>query len=230
MIVRNWMQSNPITVTSDTLLSEAKRLLTENNLHGLPVVDGGRLRGLITRANCLRAAHFVLRTQNVDELNYFSTRIKVKDLMVRNPATIDADDTMEHCLQVGQQLRVGQFPVMDQGQVVGMITANEIFSLAAHFLGAWEKRSGVTLAPMELKPGTIGKITDIAEGAGAEVQAIYPIGKPDDINPQERHQKKVVIRFHAADVKSVVTALETAGFPVLESVSAEKHPEHAHSH
>ena len=173
MIVRNWMQANPMVVSGDTLLSEAKRVLTEHNLHGLPVVDGGRLRGLITRANCLRAAHFALRTQNTDELNFFSTRLKVKDLMVRNPTTIDANDTMEHCLQVGQEHGVAQLPVMDHDQVVGIISANEVFSLAAHFLGAWEKRSGVTLAPLELKPGMIGRITDIVEAAGAEVQAIY---------------------------------------------------------
>lgn len=220
MIVRNWMQSNPIVVGSDTLLSEAKQLLTDNNLHGLPVVDDGRLRGLITRANCLRAAHCVLRTQNIDELNFFSNRIKVKDLMVRNPATVEANDTMEHALQHGQQLGIAQFPVMDQGQVVGMISANEIFSLAAHFLGAWEKRSGVTLAPMELRPGIIGKITDIVAAAGAEVQAIYPIGKPEDINPQEHHQKKVIVRFRSDNTKIVVKALEDAGYPVIESVQA----------
>lgn len=220
MIVRNWMQPNPIVINSDTLLSEAKRVLTENNLHGLPVVDNGRLRGLITRANCLRAAHFALRTQDNDELNFFANRIKVKDLMVRNPTTIDANDTMEHCLQLGQELGVAQFPVMDQGQVVGIISANEIFSLAAHFLGAWEKRSGVTLAPLELKPGLIGQITDIVEAAGAEVQAIYPIGKPEDVNPQEHHRKKVIVRFHSQDTRNVVRALEEAGFPVIESVQA----------
>jgi hypothetical protein len=66
-------------------------------------------------------------------------------------------------LQRGQELGIGQFPVMEQGQVVGIISANEIFSLAAHFLGAWEKRSGVTLAPLEIKPGMIGRITDIVE-------------------------------------------------------------------
>lgn len=220
MIVRNWMRAHPMVVDSDILLSEAKRILTENNLHGLPVVDNGRLRGLITRANCLRAAHFALRTQNTDELNFFSGRLKVKDLMVRNPATVDADDTMEHCLQLGQKLGVAQFPVMDQGQVVGIISANEVFSLAAHFLGAWEKRSGVTLAPLELGPGVIGRITDIVEAAGAEVQAIYPIGKPEDIDPQEHHRKRVIVRFHCEDTRNVVKALEEAGFPVIESVQA----------
>lgn len=220
MIVRNWMQPNPMVVSGDTLLSEAKRILTEHNLHGLPVVDGGRLRGLITRANCLRAAHFALRTQNTDELNYFSTRLKVKDLMVRNPATIDANDTMEHCLQLGQELGVAQLPVMDDDQVVGIISANEIFSLAAHFLGAWEKRSGVTLAPIELKPGVIGRISDICEAAGAQVQAIYPLGKPEDVNPQEHHRKRVIIRFHCENTRAVVEALENAGFPVIESIQA----------
>jgi len=220
MIVRNWMQPNPTVIGGDTLLSEAKRILTENNLHGLPVVDGGRLRGLITRANCLRAAHFALRTQNSDELNFFSSRLKVKDLMVRNPATIDANDTMEHCLRKGQELGVAQFPVMDGDEVVGIISANEVFSLAAHFLGAWEKRSGVTLAPMELGPGVIGRITDLCEAAGAQVQAIYPIGKPDDVNPQEHHRKRVIVRFHCEDTAVVVKSLEEAGFTVVESVQA----------
>lgn len=220
MIVRNWMQPNPVVIDSDTLLSEAKRVLTENNLHGLPVVDGGRLRGLITRANCLRAAHFALRSQNADELNFFSSRLKVKDLMVRNPATIDANDTMEHCLRKGQELGVAQLPVMDGDQVVGIISASEVFSLAAHFLGAWEQRSGVTLAPLDLKPGMIGRIADLCEAAGAQVQAIYPIGKPEDVNPQEHHRKRVIVRFHCSDTRAVVKALEDAGFPVIESVQA----------
>jgi acetoin utilization protein AcuB len=172
MIVRNWMQANPRTISSDMLVSEAKRLLSENNLHALPVVDEGRLRGLITRANLLRMGHFVLRTQNADEFNFFVTRLKVKDIMVRNPATVEAGDTMEQCLQRGRELGVAQFPVVDGEKVVGVISANEIFQLAAHCLGAWERRSGVTLAPLELGPGVLGRIADAVEGAGAVLQAL----------------------------------------------------------
>ena len=69
MIVRHWMQTDPTVIASDTLVSEAKRILSENNLHALPVVDHVRLRGLVTRANLLRMGHFVLRTQNADEFN-----------------------------------------------------------------------------------------------------------------------------------------------------------------
>ena len=141
MMVRNWMQANPMTIPSDMLVSEAKRLLSENNLHALPVVDGGRLRGLVTRANLLRTGHFVLRTQNPAELDYFVHRLKVKDIMVRNPATVQASDTMEQCLLKGQDLGVAQFPVVDGEQVVGVISANEIFQLAAHCLGALDAKA-----------------------------------------------------------------------------------------
>src|SRR5512133_3403176 len=132
MLVRDWMQTEPLTTTGDTLVSEAKRLLTENNLHALPVMEEGRLRGLVTRANVLRMGHFVTRTQNPDEFAFFVTRLKVKDIMVRRPATVQATDTMELCLQRGRELGVAQFPVLEGDTLVGVISATEIFQLAAH--------------------------------------------------------------------------------------------------
>jgi phenol phosphorylase subunit delta gamma len=216
MLVRNWMRQNPMTVASDMLVSEAKRLMSENNLHALPVVDHGRLRGLVTRANLLRIGHFVLRTQNQAEMDYFLTRLKVKDIMVRNPATMQASDTMEYCLHKGQELGVAQFPVLDGERVVGVISANEIFRLAAHFLGAWEQRSGVTLAPVRLGPGVIGRIADVVEAAGAVLQAIYPIGHHD--RDGDDAEKKVIVRFHAPDIAAVLRALEAAGFVVIEEM------------
>ena len=130
MIVRNWMQADPVVVACDTLVSEANRIISESNLHALPVVGAGRLRGLLTRANLLRLGHFVLRTQNSDELDFFVARLKVRDVMVRNPATVQADDTMQACLAKGRALGVAQFPVLDGQRVVGVISANEIFKLA----------------------------------------------------------------------------------------------------
>jgi len=218
MKVQNWMQTDPHIISGDTLVSEAKRLISEENLHALPVVDDGKLRGMITRASCLRAAHFVTQTLDVNEFKYFTERLKVKDIMVRNPATMDADDTMEKCLEMGREIGVGQFPVLKDGNVVGVISANEIFNLAAHFLGAWEERDGVTLAPLEMKPGVMGRVADVIEGTGAEVRAIYPIGEHDKIREGLGGKRKLIVRFHADNVAGVVDALNGAGFEVLEWV------------
>ncbi len=215
MIVRNWMQRQPMTIAGDVLVSEAKRLISENKLQALIVVDArGRLRGLVTRANLLRLGHFVMRTQSPDEFSFFATRLRVRDVMVRNPATVDIGDTIEECLRRGRDLGVAQFPVLDNGKVVGIISSNEIFQLAAHFAGAWEKRNGVTLAPLNLGPGVLGKIADVAEAAGAVLQAIYPVQRRHD--DEDDDEKSVILRFHAADAAVVVTALEAAGFAVAE--------------
>jgi len=107
--------------------------------------------------------------------------------------------------------------VLDGERVIGVISANEIFQLAAHCLGAWERRNGLTLAPVLLGPGVLGRIVDVAESAGAVVQALYPIGPQHEEQGPGPVEKKIVIRLHAPDVGDVVSALEAAGFPVLES-------------
>jgi len=214
MKVRNWMQRDPISVGSDTLVTEAKRILAKYNTNALPVLDDGKLRGVITRVSCLRATEFVTRTQDPNEFNYLINRLKVKDLMVRNPVTLKSSDTMEYALKRGQELKVGQFPVMEDGKVVGLISKTEIFKLAAQFLGAFERWSGITLEPVEICHGQIGRIVAIAESAGANVHSINPVS-----DETAGRTKRVILRFECDscnDLGEVVEAFEAAGYKVLE--------------
>ncbi len=222
MIVRNWMQPHPMLIPGTMLVSEAKRLMSENHLHALPVVDDdGRLRGLVTRANLLRMGQFVLHTQDPDEFNFFATRLKVRDIMVRNPDTVQATDTMEECLRKGQAHGVAQFPVLDGSEIVGVISATEIFQIAANFLGAGEHRNGITIGPVRLVAGMLGRIATIAESAGAVLQALYPINvRHDALADDVQAEKQVIVRFHGGRLAELVAAYEAAGFPVLEKIEA----------
>ena len=213
MMVRDWMHTNPMTITGDMLVSEAKRLLSENNLHALPVVEGGRLRGLVTRANLLRMGHFVLRTQNPDEFNFFVTRLKVKDIMVRNPATVRADDTMEQCLQLGRQLGVAQFPVLDGSVLVGVISANEIFALAAHCLA--DRPHHDLSAIRRSGPGAYAGPP--RSNNVVEVQSLRTVASPRVMDDGRESETELVLRFSTRDTAAVLRALETAGFPVARA-------------
>jgi len=226
MIVRNWMTKDPMIVSSDTLVTDVKRLLSENNLRAVPVVDDGRLRGLISRANCLRASENVTRTQDQYEINYFITRLKAKDLMVRNPATVDVGDTMEYCLRTGQDTGVSQFPVLEDDKVVGIVSANEIFRLAARVLGARQPWSGITLAPCQIEKGTIGNIAGIVEDTGAIVHSIFSVEYAE--NPSIG--RKVVIRFQNAPLDQVTERLEAAGFGIFEACDPAKNGHDGVSH
>ncbi len=227
MLVRNWMQADPITIAGDVLVSEAKQLMSEHRLHALPVLEGNRLRGLVTRANLLRMGQFVLRTQNPDEFDYFVTRLRVRDIMVRNPACVQANDTMAHCLHKGQELGVAQFPVLDGHELVGVISANEIFQLAAHCVGAEESDHAVALAPLRLVPGLLARVCATAEAAGGVLHGLYPVGRIDDgaesegssAHPADPAPARVIVRFGARDPQRVVDALAAAGFEVLDPVA-----------
>jgi acetoin utilization protein AcuB len=209
MLVRNWMRRDFVTVTSDTLVSQANRILAEKELRALPVVDEGRLRGLITRKMCLRAAENAMRGQGVFEFQYFTGQLRVKDLMVRNPLTVDAGDTMENCLRRGQEHGVSQFPVLEGGKVVGLVSATEIFSLAAHMLGVWDASHSMTLEPLVIEAGTLARLAKVIENSGGICNALITIG--NDAGP-----RRIVVRFSASDAGAVVRAVEGAGFRIME--------------
>ncbi len=210
MIVRNWMRPKPTTVEGGMLLAEAYRIFSDQSIRAIPVVEDGVLRGLLTRAHCLRAAENVARTQDNHEFDYFTNKLKVKDIMVRNPATIEAADTMEYCLRVGQEDGKSQFPVLDNGKVVGIITATEIFSMAAQLIGAWNNSSGVTLQAATINPEDINRIASIVDEGGARLQSIYPLRKEG-----EKH-RRIVVRFEIDNLDTMVKIFENEGFVILE--------------
>lgn len=210
MIVRNWMKSNPTIIEGGMLLAEAYRIFSDHSIRAIPVVEDGVLRGLLTRAHCLRAAENIARTQDNHEFDYFTNKLQVKDIMVRNPATIEAADTMETCLRIGQEDGKSQFPVLDNGKVVGIITATEIFSMAAQLIGAWNNSSGVTLQATTINPEDINGIATLVEEGGARLQSIYPLRKEG-----EKH-RRIVVRFEIDNLDTMVRIFENEGFVILE--------------
>jgi acetoin utilization protein AcuB len=213
MILRNWMRKEPVTVTSDSSVIEATRIIAETNLRALPVVDEGQLRGIVTRRDLLGAADLVARTQDMYEVEYYTHRLKIKDLMIRWPKTMNVDDTVEYCMLKGQEEQVSFYPVMDGEQLMGTVSSVEIFRSLAQILGTGEKWRGITLGPMPIENGTLGRVADVVEAQGAVLHGIFTMR----LNGSSH--KKVILRFETEDLNVVVKALSEAGFPPLEVIS-----------
>ena len=145
MIIKNWMHKNPVTISSEASASDAGNLLDEKKLPFIPVVDAGKLRGILTRRDLREAASCATATQSIHEVNYFNTRLKVKDLMIRMPLTLSVDDTVETALARGRQFGRSFFPVMDGGNLVGTISGRDITAAFHQILGVSQKLSGVTV-------------------------------------------------------------------------------------
>ena len=210
MIVRNWMSSNPTTIEGGMMLVEAYQLFSDQSVRAMPVMEDGTLRGLLTRAHCLRAVENIARTQDNHEFDYFTNKLKVRDIMVRSPATIEATDTMEYCMRVGQEDGNSQFPVLDNGKVVGIVTATEIFSMAAQLIGAWDHSSGVTLQGVTDSHLDMNRIAAVVDEIGARLQSIYPL------RMESKKHRRIVVRFETDNLDAMVKIFENEGFAVLE--------------
>ena len=212
MYVRNWMVPANISISSDALATDALMLIREHNLKILPVVDDGRLRGVLHRRDLSEAALCVSGSGDVCEMNYFCKKLKVKDLMVRNPVTVSLDDTVEATLIKGRQMMMSSFPVMDGDNVVGTVSDREIFITLFKLLEAGLERTRITLTGVTLQKGTLSEILGIVDQTGAKARSIFTV--PEERNDHEK--VRVVLRLESDQPDTVIQTLKNAGYGILE--------------
>ena len=129
LFVRDWMTSNPITITSQTTLPETHRLMDEHNIHRLPVINKGKLVGIVTRGDIREAQASTATTLSVYELNYLLDRIPAKEFMAYEPITISPDATIGEAARLMLQHKIGGLPVVENGELVGIITETDFCRL-----------------------------------------------------------------------------------------------------
>ncbi|MCP4694473.1 MAG: CBS domain-containing protein [Desulfobacterales bacterium] len=212
MIIKNWMQKNPPTIPSDMLASEAKALFDERRLPFISVVDDGRLRGILARRDIREAASSVTAAQSIHELEYFNTRLKVKDLMVRNPVTLSADDAVETALEKGERFGRSFFPILDGDRVVGAISDRDISIAFYQILGIDEKLCGLSVEIEEPHGNAIKKIVETLFSAGLEIRRLFTLKAP------KTGKKRLLLRFDAREMEKAASTLEEKGYNIIERV------------
>jgi len=210
MFVSNWMLPAQVSIASDSLATEALLLIRQHDLKILPVVDNGRLRGVLHRRDLSEAALCVSGSGDLCEMTYFCKKLKVKDLMVRMPLTVSKDDTVEKVLIKGKEAMMSSFPVMDEERVVGIVSDREIFVTLFKLLEAGEKRVRITLSDVTLEKGTLAGILSVVEETDAKVRAIFTV-------PEAKNGKvRVVLRAESDRPEAIKGALEEKGYSILE--------------
>ncbi len=216
MFVKNWMLPQHHSISGDALASEAAALILEHNLKMLPVVDNGRLRGVVHRKDLSEAATCVSGTGDLCEINYFCNKLKVKDVMIRMPVTVSIDDSVEDTLIKGREMMMSTFPVMDGGKVVGVVSDREIVVTLFKLLEASKARTRITLTGITLEKGTLSDMLNIVDESDSIARAIFTV--PEGKNGKVR----VVVRVESENPGVLRKALENKGYNILEFTSQER--------
>jgi acetoin utilization protein AcuB len=114
MLIRNWMTRDPITVEPDTPMMDADHIMKENKIRGLPVVKGKKLVGIVTDRDIKAASPSAATTLDMHELLYLLAKIKVKEIMTKDPITICEDDTVEEAAVMMLRHKISHLPVLSE--------------------------------------------------------------------------------------------------------------------
>jgi acetoin utilization protein AcuB len=125
--IRDWMTTNPVKVTSSTTLPEAYWVMVENRIRRLLVVDGGKLVGIVTMEDLRGSFHTDIIAINPLKVNQILSEMPVRQLMSKDPITIDTDSSVIQAAQTMLTHRISTLPVIEAGRVVGIITESDLF-------------------------------------------------------------------------------------------------------
>jgi len=208
MKVGDIMSTNVVTVTEDTLVNDAKKIMDAHRIRRLPVMKKDKLVGLVTKHMLLEAAPSPATSLNIWELHYLLSKMTVKEIMVKNPFTISPDMPVEEGLQLGQEKGFGAFPVVDDGRLVGMVTESDIVRMMTRVLGVKEKGKRMDIRASN-KFGNMKKIMDVLDKSKTVLLSMMTL-------PPEEWEKDwlVVLRIQSDDVKPIAEDLKSAGFNV----------------
>lgn len=130
LIVKDWMTKNVVTVTPNTTLPDAHRIMKERKIRRLPVVDDhGHLVGIVTRGDIREASPSDATTLSIYELNYLLAKLTVDKIMTKNPVTVSPDTLVKDAARLMLEHKIGGLPVVENGKVVGIITESDIFRI-----------------------------------------------------------------------------------------------------
>ena len=159
MLVRERMSRNPVTITSDMPITDALRVMRQNQVRKLPVLDqDGRMVGIVSEKDLLYASPSPASSLSIYEMHYMLSRLSVTELMTTDVITISPDVPLEEAARIMTDNKIGGLPVMENGELVGIITETDIFKVFLELLGAREKGLRLTIEFPERK-GEIARIT-----------------------------------------------------------------------
>lgn len=142
------MSTNLFSVRSDDLVDLAASVMDWRHIRHVPVEDDeGRLVGLVTHRGLLRLLSQGVRANNANPRT-------VRDIMVTNPLTVTPATPTLEAMEIMRRDKVGCLPVVEGGQIVGIVTSFDFLDATARLFKEHLKVS----APPQSRSATAQKV------------------------------------------------------------------------
>jgi acetoin utilization protein AcuB len=215
MFVKLWMTSNVLTVDSAQPIIKVEQIMRENRIRRVPVVDDGQLVGIISREDIFRALPSIFDPSISPEMLDQAGRVSAGSIMTRSPVTVEPSTPLEQAALVMRTHKFGSLLVMQDGQLVGIITETNIFDAFLEVLGA--KKQGVRIEiKIDHKPASFYAMLQVFKKCDMTILGITVF--PDF----SRDHQLVTLKVRGENVDKLIDDLWNSGLQINQMHAEER--------
>ncbi|PEN13682.1 acetoin dehydrogenase [Longibacter salinarum] len=212
MLVQDVMQHPVITVSSDTSIAEAYRIMHDRRIRHLPVVDDGRLTGVVTDRD-LRYSTSRLHPSPVE------SQTGVDRVMTKSVITIGPLDPVEEAARLLRARRIGSLPVVDGDDLVGIVTVTNLLDAIIDLTGLKKPGSRLAVSLVD-EAGQLAKLTTRVAEAGLDIRSVLTYYEDEFSGPEAETEGseprlRVILRVDTLNVRALAEELREEGFDVI---------------
>ncbi len=210
MLVQDVMQRGVVVVSPETNLAEAMRLLQQRGIRHLPVLDQGKLVGIISDRDLKGAMLSAAMSRNTAETWAALDRLTAGDVMMRAVVTIAPMFPVEEAARLMVTRKISALPVTEDGRLIGIVTETDVLELFVRAMGVTEPSSRLDVVLGD-DPHALHRAVQAVEGSGAAITSVMTLRSP------VTGMREAVIRVTTIDPGPAIRALESRGYEVRDS-------------
>jgi acetoin utilization protein AcuB len=209
LLVKDSMTREVVALSPQAAAGEALALCRERRIRHLPVLEDGRLVGIVSDRDLRSATPALGDPARAEALG----KILVHEVMAREVATIHPDDPIEEAANAMRERKIGCLPVVEDDNLVGVITSSDVMEALVYLMGAHEPGNRLEVV-MPDRPGTLAGVAGIFGELGINIVSV--VAGPRRALPGSSDPGRVaVFRVDTIDLREAVEILERAGYAVL---------------
>ncbi len=172
------MQRRVETLSSQMTIEEAIQAFAYSPHRGFPIVDGGRLVGILTQSDLANLG---------DES--WANHTQIAQLMTRRVITVSPQDPLTSVLHLLDRDRIGRLPVVEGQKLVGIITRADIIRVEA-------ERVSSTVSPLKIKAQPSYLIYQTRSPATGRGRLLVPLSNPQTADIILRFAAEIALKYH----------------------------------
>jgi acetoin utilization protein AcuB len=210
LLVKDSMTQRVVVFSPETTAAEALALCRERRIRHLPVLEEGRLAGIVSDRDLRSAAPALGDPGRAAVLE----KIRLSEVMSREVVTARPDDPIEEAANRMREKRIGCLPVVEDGTLVGILTSSDVMEALVQLIGAHEPGSRLVVS-MPDRPGTLAGAAGTFGVLGINIVSVVAGPRQEPPPGEQGPWRAAIFRIDTINPAEAVELLERAGYSVL---------------